>query len=345
DQESEILTEQYTLSTPEAITSKLASPTAIRSHLLASIATEMTQTRSETDDLIAATFFSYQYDQWEIEHHVSSALTFLEEGGLISIHDDQSFSATPLGHRASRLYIDPYTALLFRDALSQADALSEIGVLHLICHSPDQPTTYLTRSEFEDYELFLEDYEDSLLVQPPDSWEDPEGYSNFLSQIKTARLLEAWIDERMEKDITEDYSVGMGDVHRYVHSADWLAYSASEIARVVGVTHHIPFLHNLRFRLKYGVRDELLELVRLRGIGRIRGRMLFSHGFSNISALYDAPLEKLARIPTIGTSIAASIKMQLGQEADRSAISSEPIEEEQSHSFQTLLEDFESFND
>ncbi|MFW9845717.1 MAG: DEAD/DEAH box helicase, partial [Candidatus Thorarchaeota archaeon] len=92
EQERDFLTDEYVLAEPERITSKLASPSALRSHLLASIAAEMTRDRKEIDTLIAGTFFSCQFDQIELQHHVSSALTFLEDGKLIDSTTSDEYS-------------------------------------------------------------------------------------------------------------------------------------------------------------------------------------------------------------------------------------------------------------
>lgn len=339
--EHDFLIDNYTLSDPEEITSKLASPRAVRAHLLASVAAEMTRNREEIDSLIAGTFFSHQFDQWEINQHVSSALGFLEEGNLIETSSDGSYTATPLGKRTSQLYIDPYTAILLRDVLSGTDKHSIIGILHLICHTPDQPLTYVTRSEAEEYEVTVDEYLDELMVEPPIE-ESPRAYSDFLAQIKTATLLQDWISERTEKDITERFNVGMGDVHRFVQSAEWLTYAASEISRISNATSHISFLQNLRLRLRYGIRSDILELVGLKGVGRIRGRMLQSHNLVNLPDLYKVPIEELARIPTIGTSIAVSIKKQLGIDTKLTATETEDLieDDEDIDSMQTLLEDF-----
>jgi helicase len=142
----------------------------------------------------------------------------------------------------------------------------------------------------------------------------------------------------------------MGDVHRYVQTAEWLAYSASEIARVVNATQHIPFFYNLRSRLKYGVHRELLDLVRLRGIGRIRGRMLYANRLRNQSDLYHVSLDQIARVPTIGTSLAKSIKRQLGvdmpmTEDETDSLIESTDDDQDPFSIQTLLEDFEIEND
>jgi len=206
---------------------------------------------------------------------------------------------------------------------------------------PDQPLTYVTRSEAEEYEVTVDEYLDELMVEPPIE-ESPRAYSDFLAQIKTATLLQDWISERTEKDITERFNVGMGDVHRFVQSAEWLTYAASEISRISNATSHISFLQNLRLRLRYGIRSDILELVGLKGVGRIRGRMLQSHNLVNLPDLYKVPIEELARIPTIGTSIAVSIKKQLGIDTKLTATETEDLieDDEDIDSMQTLLEDF-----
>jgi helicase len=342
EDEREFLMDYYVHSEPEKISSKLASPLAVQTHLLSAIASEMTQTRGEIDCLIDKTFFSYQFERWELDHIVTSALDYLVDGGLVETEGTDRFTATPLGNRASRLYIAPSTAILFRDALVSHDTISEMGILHLICASDDQPITYVTQSELEDYEFLLETHQEEFLVEPPDSWDEPEAYTAYLAQIKTARLLQDWISEKTEREMTDLFNVGMGDVHRYVQSAEWLLYSATEIVRVSNMVAHLPKLHPLRTRMKHGVREDLLELVGLKGIGRIRARMLYSHDLHTLSDLYQAEIEKIANVPFIGTAVAQSVKRQLGVE-----ISQEPNHDEledyedDTGTQQTLLEDFE----
>ncbi len=340
ESEQEFLLEHYLYSETESISSKLASQEAVQTHILSAIATEMTKNRAEIDKLIDGTFFSYQSERWEIDHHVTSALDFLEHGDLIEINQEQMY-ATPLGQRASKLYIHPYTAIMLRDALTKAQELTEIGILQLVAHCPDQPLSYVTQSEVEEITAYLETNHDEFLMPIPDSWEDPEGYSRLLAEVKTANILQDWISEVSETKLTEHHNVGMGDIHRYVRSAEWLLYSAAEIARVVGVPEHISILQTLRSRVKYGIKNELLELANLRGIGRVRARMMYNNGIKGLVDLYNISLPNLARIPTIGTSIAASIKRQLGLD-----ITTTPEDDpDASHgqdtdSLQTLLEDF-----
>lgn len=345
EEEYDSLLEHYIHAEPEAITSKLASPIALRSHILASIAGGLAATRDELNELISGTFFSFQFDQFHIEDHVSSALTFLQQGGLVTSDSQNVLKATLLGQRASKLYIDPQTAILFRDALQEIKDPSIQSFLHLICHSPDQPVTYVTRSEYEDYEIFLSDNKDEFLIEPPDSWENPEKYTEYLGEIKTTHMLLDWISERTDKDITDQYNVGVGDIHRYVQSATWLLYSASEVARVIEVSEHVPTLRKLMSRMKHGVKEELMELVGLRGVGRVRGRMLHNHGLRSLADIHSADPIELARIPTIGTTLAKTILKQLGVDVDTIQVTEEQqtttTDTDQSDMVQANLDEFE----
>jgi hypothetical protein len=47
-------------------------------------------------------------------------------------------------------------------------------------------------------------------------------------------------------------------------------------------------------RVRYGAREELLDLVHLKGIGRARGRALFQAGFADREALRAAPFDRVA---------------------------------------------------
>jgi helicase len=56
-----------------------------------------------------------------------------------------------------------------------------------------------------------------------------------------------------------------------------------------------------------------LELVKLRGIGRVRARALHSRGLKSIEDLRTTSYDRLKQIPMIGEAIARLIKSQLGQ--------------------------------
>ena len=71
-------------------------------------------------------------------------------------------------------------------------------------------------------------------------------------------------------------------------------------------------LAELGERVAKGVKRELLPLVRLKRVGRVRARVLYNSGFRNLTELKNAPLQRLASLPLIGPKLAKGIKEQAG---------------------------------
>jgi len=71
-------------------------------------------------------------------------------------------------------------------------------------------------------------------------------------------------------------------------------------------------LDNVMERIEKGVKAELLPLVRLEGIGRVRARILYNAGLKTLDDLKKAPIEKLTSLPLIGPKLAKKIKDQVG---------------------------------
>ncbi|NIO37372.1 hypothetical protein GTO27_06670 [Candidatus Bathyarchaeota archaeon] len=60
------------------------------------------------------------------------------------------------------------------------------------------------------------------------------------------------------------------------------------------------------------MKKELLLLVKLEGIGRVRARILHNAGLKTVSDLKKASMEKLTGLPFIGLRLAKKIKDQVG---------------------------------
>ncbi|MGI0007879.1 MAG: helix-hairpin-helix domain-containing protein, partial [Nitrosotalea sp.] len=64
-------------------------------------------------------------------------------------------------------------------------------------------------------------------------------------------------------------------------------------------------------RVTYGIKGELVDLVQVKGIGRVRARVLFKNGIKTREDLTSISVEKLAKIDKIGPIIAENIKTHL----------------------------------
>jgi len=313
--EREFLLDYYTHGTPESIISKLASESALRSHVLSTIAMNYASDKAGIMDFIRQTFFGHQRDPDEVEYMIDLIVQFLKDEKLLEQQNKRLF-ATSFGRRVSQLYVDPKSAVVLRDGLAKAmkqlEHTTDVSYLHLISHTPDMPNLYLRRGEDERFHDYVIEHIDEFLTPIPDPRIHRERYEFFLAEVKTALLAKAWIEELPEDQLINQFKIGSGDLLRLVDTQKWLIYACRELAPIFGYRTVVPELEELELRIRYGVKRELTDLVELQGIGRVRARFLFRAGFISKNRIRDAPLAQLAVVPTIGSQIAHSIKQQCG---------------------------------
>jgi helicase len=299
--------ENYLLNQAEDVYSKLGSEPVLRSHILATIATGTASSRDGLMDFMNSTFFAHQTTMVGLEEAADNVLDFLEREGMVRSERDHVV-ATFFGRRVSDLYIDPLTAVRLRDALkAYKPSSSYFGLLHAVCSSPDMLTMYLKRSDYDWVEEVYLLREGDLLIPPPEDLNEREFY---LAELKTACSLDDWVQEMEEDEILKKYGMGPGDLRNKVDVGEWLVYSMRELANIFNKDAYPP-LTELMTRIRYGVRPELLDLVRLRGVGRARARSLYNHGIRDVAQVREMDIVRLARIPRIGDAIAKSLKEQV----------------------------------
>jgi helicase len=301
---AEELYDHYVLGSPEPLRSQLSSDNAIRFHLLSNIATVPGMKKPEIHDLFSRTLFARQYRSATVEFKVESALEYLEQEELVKSRNDR-YIATDFGRRTSLLYINPVTAVKFRDALQglehTAATKHALGFLHVITDSPDfYPKLSLRKTDYDHLSILIQRRGNELLYP--------------ISEYDCSRSFWAlcwWIEETTEKVLSDKIGVEPGDMHRIVEMANWLAYSLYEVAKLLRRGDLMPELYNLRTRIRYGVKEELLPLVVLEGIGRVKARALYNAGFTDVAKIAKASQAKLASVPKIGPTVADKLKHQL----------------------------------
>ncbi len=313
--ERDFLLDYYVLGKPESIISKLATESALRSHILSTIAMNYASNTKGIMDFISQTFFGHQRDPEEVTYMVDIIVKFLQDEGLLEQQANRLI-ATKFGRRVSQLYIDPKSAVIIRDGLSYASKMTDrttpLSYLHLICHTPDMANLYLRRNEDESINDYAVEHLDEFVIPVPNPQYDRTKYEFFLAEVKTAMLAQGWIEEHTEDQLISQFGIGSGDLLRLVDTQIWLLHACHELAQIFKFETLVSELDELELRVRYGVKRELAELVTLQGIGRVRARFLFSNGFISKQKIRNAPLAKLASIPTIGSQIAQSIKAQCG---------------------------------
>jgi helicase len=319
---SEELYDHYILGIPEPVNSKLFNEKALRFHILSTISTIPGMKKSELYDLFLNTLFAQNYRKSTIIFKIDVALESLEKWNLIKSKNER-YIATDFGKKTSILYIDPLTAIEFKNEL---DTLNEINrneslkaisrhtqneynnliikFLHVISECSDfYPKLTLRKKDMDYFYNFVNKY-----------MEEEEDLLFDLNEYNCSRSflgLYEWINESSERNLSDRLGIEPGDMHRIVESADWLLYTLNEFAKLFNRYDILETLSDLRIRTKYGVKQELLPLIKLEGVGRIRARALYNAGFVDIKLLKSTSESTISSISKIGPSIAKKIKKQL----------------------------------
>jgi len=311
--EADYLMQNYVLARPERIWSRLAVEKIIRGHVLATIASDFAHTENGIYDFFGKTFYAYQYDVKAIKSIVAKILKYLYDEEMLELFGNEIY-ATRFGKRVSELYIDPLSGVEIRDALRCKPArLTDLSLLHLIAHTPDMgPVMRPYSRELDDLAVLMEEHKDELFVEVPDEWDDRIAYEEFLGEVKTAVVLKNWIEETSEEKLLERFRVQPGDLYRIIENAKWLLHATHELGRLSGNKEVLPLAAELIERVAKGIKKELVPIVKLQGVGRVRGRIMYNAGFQTIEDIKHAPLEDLTNLPLIGPRLAKKIKEQVG---------------------------------
>ncbi len=326
DGEASELEERFINGEPEEIYSKLAVEPVLRTYLLSIIASRLATNRQEIMSFFGKTFWAHQFrDVAKLESIIDRMLALLGSWDFITLSgksdfvsaaelDDSRVAATLIGSRVAELYLDPLTAHNLIEGLNSSSirGLSHFALLQLIsCASELKPLLKVKVKEYAEVREKLVEAQMSILSREPSMYD--ADYDEFLASVKTAMFFSDWIDENTEDVLLEKYSIRPGEVRSKLDNADWLLYSISEIARILQMKGLTGEIAKLRVRVKYGVREELLPLLQLKGIGRVRSRRLFNNRIRTIADVKNADISTLTQVLGSG-KVALDVKKQLGQE-------------------------------
>ena len=299
---AEDIIERYIDGTPEPIISKLTDDHSLRIHILSVVVTHPGIKKDDLLGFFLQTLGGVQSSKASVKFAISISLRFLTNQDMVVVKGDR-YAATEFGQKTSMLYLDPYTATNFKKAILSASKKRKhtLGFLHVITSAEEFfPKFYMRNADYENASHIIERHSGELF--------------EHISEYDCSRSLIAlyhWIAESSELSLSENFGIESGDMHRMMENADRLVYCMREIAKHAERADLLDELDLLRMRLKYGIKEELLDLVKLKGIGRVRARALYRHKICNLEDLEKVPVKKLAGIDKIGATLAGKIKVEL----------------------------------
>jgi len=194
-----------------------------------------------------------------------------------------TYSPTSLGSRVSRLYLNPISGKIIHDGLRKAMAilsgeddvgqLSPLSLLHLASCTPDFLPLWPRKNDYDDIQAALHGNERELLAEAIDLEEE--------RRMKGALVVQSWMQEDSHESIEEKWGVQPGDLRSRVELIEWLLFSMRRIlseddglARVDRNAHKTLYesIDEVHRRVRFGCRADILGLVAIKGVGRVRAR-------------------------------------------------------------------------
>jgi len=322
--------EKYVCGVPEDIYSKLAVEPVLRTYLLSLISSGIIKDEETMNQFFAKTFWAHQYkDMDKLEMIMDKMLDLLNGWTFVNVidHTEQKddfqvassigkktnklMRPTLIGKRVSELYLDPLTASHLIECLQAYNYEKEVfSLLQMVSHTLEMRPLLRLKVKDDFVQEELTQRFDQLLKKEPSVFD--LDYEEFLHSIKTTLFFEDWIHEKDEDFLMEKYGIRPGEIRMKLESADWLLYAASELAKILDYKDAIKDIHKLRIRVKNGVKEELLPLLKLKGVGRMRARKMYTNGLKDLGDLKKIDATSLSQI--LGKAVSLNIKEQLGED-------------------------------
>ena len=194
-----------------------------------------------------------------------------------------TYSATSLGYRISRLYLNPISGKLIYDGLKRAmeilsgqdeiGQLSPLSLIHLASCTPDFIPLWPRKKDYDLIQEALHGNERELLSEAVDLENE--------RRMKGALVVQSWIDEESLDKIEHKWGVQPGDLRSRVELLEWLLFATrrilsedEELAKINRNAHKTLFdsIDEVYRRVRFGCRSDILGLVAIRGVGRVRAR-------------------------------------------------------------------------
>jgi helicase len=305
----------YIDSAPEDVNSQCASENALTTHILSLIASGFIASRKDLLSFMRDTFFFHQKkDDRLLDRITGHAINFLDQEEMIVASGD-FLSPTEYGSLVSQLYIDPLGAGIIVERLIGSACYSDIGLLQVICSTPDMFTLFVNSKDRYYLERFLLEHERELWLDLP--LREDEVY---FRSLKTAMVLHDWSHELPDATICERYGISPGDIFALNETIRWLLHATGRLARMFRKPYVSP-IQELELCLKHGVKRELIPLVRIRNIGRVRARRLFNNGFTSPEKILSAGEDRI--IPVLGHGITEQVFRYLHEQSSGAGVSRE----------------------
>ncbi|HOW29588.1 MAG TPA: DEAD/DEAH box helicase [archaeon] len=291
------------------IESQLSKINNLRTQLLSIILINNIKTIKELQKYMSKTFYFFVFGNDEaIRENITEIVNEFKDFGFIKKEKD-NIELTTLGKKVCLLYIDPLSANNIINDINIKDnkQITMLEKLFTLCNT-SECHPYLTIKKDKEEKLFetFEKIKENVFFDYEDL--------NLIEKVGLSELFCDWLDEMPEDKIVEKHNTTPGQLQDFVNKAIWINHCVLELIKVNKNNFKLykEYL-DLETQLKYGVRKELLPLVELKNIGRVRARKLFDNGITGVSDIKKEPDKFISIVGRIGLETLKELKIEYSE--------------------------------
>lgn len=286
---------RYISKSPERVLSQLRIARTRQKHLNGLIASNKIIPKNKLFDYLKTTLwftiYGYEFKEFDLKKEILNDLAYLEENGFIK-KSGSYYIPTEFGKVVSDSCIDCETGLLFLKGsekiiqnLEKIETIEPWSIFQLLLLSPEINTYRPYDNDNEGLEIASQfEDENLLLTEIPNEAQD-ETIVIYSQRSLAAFLFCDWIEEKPLEEIFNKHSeLRDADFYEIGEVLEWLGDALVKIAALNDVPKEITDKILIYCdRVVGGVKEELLEYLRIEGVRRKSARSLFTAGLSYFS--------------------------------------------------------------
>lgn len=332
---------KYIKKNPERVLSQLRVARTRQKHLNGLIASNRIIPIEEIFEYLKTTLwftiYRYEFEEFDLRKEIFKDLSYLEDNGFIK-KSGSYYIPTKFGKAVSDSCIDCETGLLFlrgsqkimSSLYTEKDLENPWPIFQLLLLSPEVNNYRPYDNDFEGLELASRfKAKDLLLSRMPDNGDDVEKQT-YSRKSLAAFLLCNWMEEKPLEEIIGKYpELRDADFYELGEMLEWLGDAFVKIAILNGVSKGITDRILIYCdRVVGGIKEELLEYIKIEGVRRKSARKLFNAGFT-YNSLKDLDHDALSKL--VGPFVSKKIRdhfEKVTKEGEESIFREEQIYEE-----------------
>jgi helicase len=296
----------YVCAEPTDLESQLSKLKNLRTQLLSIILINQIKTIKELKKYISKTFYYFVFGSDDaITENINEIVNEFKDFGFLEKNKEE-IKLTSLGKKVCLLYIDPLSANNIVNDLKVKDGKDIVLLekLFTICNT-SECYPYLNIKKDKEEELFdtFEKIKENIYFDYEDI--------NLIEKVGLSELFFDWLEEMPEDKLIDKHNTTPGQLQDFINRAIWINHCILELIKINknNIKLYKEYI-DLEIQLKYGVKKELLPLVELRNIGRVRARKLFNSGIKTVGDIKKEPDKFISIIGRIGLETLKELKIE-----------------------------------